>query len=77
MIVYAFMIAATRLILVAHHPSDVVAGAVLGVIGAMFVRYWFAARHLCFSIDRHGTVKPLGGPSLEHLKRVARGAFAP
>ncbi len=75
--VYAFLIGATRLILVAHHPSDVVAGALLGVVGAMLVRYWFAARHLCFSIDPHGTVKPLGGPSLEHLKRVARGAFAP
>jgi undecaprenyl-diphosphatase len=77
MLVYALAIVATRLILLAHHPSDVVAGGLLGVVGAMFARHWFAARHLCFSIDGRGAVKPLAGPSPEHLKRVARGAIAP
>jgi membrane-associated phospholipid phosphatase len=77
MLVYAVLIAATRLVLLAHHPSDVVAGALLGVIGAMLVRYWFAARHLVFTIRRDGAIEPLAGPSLGHLKRVARGAFAP
>jgi membrane-associated phospholipid phosphatase len=77
MLIYALVIVATRLVLLAHHPSDVVAGGIVGVVGAMFVRHWFAARHLCFSIDNRGTVKPLTGPSTEHLKRVARGAFAP
>ena len=46
MIVYAVLIALSRLVLLAHHPSDVVAGALVGVIGAMLVRYWFAARRL-------------------------------
>jgi membrane-associated phospholipid phosphatase len=77
MLVYAVLIGATRLVLLAHHPSDVVAGALLGVIGAMSVRYWFAARHLAFTIRRDGAVEPLPGPSLGHLKRVARNAFAP
>jgi membrane-associated phospholipid phosphatase len=77
MIVYAIAIAASRLVLLAHHPSDVVAGALLGVIGALFVRYWFAARHLVFTIRSDGAIEPLAGPSLGHLKRVARGAFAP
>ena len=77
MIVYAVLIVASRLVLLAHHPSDVVAGALLGVIGAMFVRYWFAARHLAFTIRGNGAIEPLAGPSLGHLKRVARGAFAP
>jgi undecaprenyl-diphosphatase len=77
MLIYALVVVATRLVLLAHHPSDVTAGAILGVVGAMFVRYWFAARHLCFSIDGQGVIKPLAGPSAEHLKRVARGAFAP
>ena len=77
MIVYALIIAATRLVLLAHHPSDVVAGALIGVIGAMFVRYWFAARRLGFAIHRDGTIVPLAGPSSGRLKRVARGAFAP
>ena len=74
MIVYALVIAATRLVLLAHHPSDVVAGALVGVIGAMFVRYWFAARRLGFAIHRDGTIVALTGPSRERLKRVARGA---
>jgi membrane-associated phospholipid phosphatase len=74
---YAIAIAASRLVLLAHHPSDVVAGALIGVIGAMFVRYWFAARHLAFTIRGDGAIEPLAGPSLGHLKRVARGAFAP
>jgi membrane-associated phospholipid phosphatase len=77
MIAYALIILATRLVLLAHHPSDVVAGALLGVIGAMFVRYWFAARRLGFAIHRDGTIAPLVGPSSGRLKRVARGAFAP
>src|SRR5947209_4608737 len=77
MLVYALAIGASRLVLLAHHPSDVVAGALLGVIGALFVRYWFAARHLVFTIRRDGAIAPLAGPSLGHLKRVARGAFAP
>jgi membrane-associated phospholipid phosphatase len=77
MLVYAIVIAATRLVLLAHHPSDVVAGALVGVIGAMFVRYWFAARRLGFAIGPDGTVLPLPGPSFERFKRVARSPFGP
>ena len=77
MIVYAVLIAISRLVLLAHHPSDVVAGALIGVIGAMFVRYWFAARRLGFAIRHDGAIVPLPGPSLGHLKRVARKASAP
>src|SRR3954452_10197190 len=77
MLAYAVLIGASRLVLLAHHPSDVVAGALLGVIGAMLVRYWFAARHLAFTIPRDGALEPLVGPSPGHLKRVARNAFAP
>jgi membrane-associated phospholipid phosphatase len=77
MAVYALVIAATRLVLLAHHPSDVVAGALVGIIGAMVVRYWFAARRLGFAIHQDGTIVALAGPSSGRLKRVARGAFAP
>ena len=59
--------------LLAHHPSDVVAGALVGITGAMFVRYWFAARRLGFAIHGDGTIVPLPGPSSGRLKRVARG----
>jgi membrane-associated phospholipid phosphatase len=77
MIIYAVAIVLSRLVLLAHHPSDVVAGALLGVLGAMLVRYWFAVRHLAFTIGPDGAIEPLTGPSLSHLKRVAREAFAP
>jgi len=76
MIAYALLITASRLVLLAHHPSDVVAGALIGVIGAMSVRYWFAARRLGFAIHRDGKIVPLrkvsGGP-----KRVAGEPPAP
>jgi len=70
---YAIVIVLTRLVLLAHHPSDVTAGALVGIVGAMAVRYWFAARRLAFAIQADGTIVPLTG----RLKRVARGASAP
>jgi membrane-associated phospholipid phosphatase len=77
MAVYALVILATRLVLLAHHPSDVVAGALIGILGAMFVRYWFAARRLGFAIHGDGSIVSLVGPSSGRLKRVAGGASAP
>jgi membrane-associated phospholipid phosphatase len=74
MIAYALLIAFTRLLLLAHHPSDVVAGATIGIIGAMGVRYWFAARGLGFAIGDGGGVSPVGEGA---LKGVAAGAPAP
>lgn len=77
MFLYAVLICISRVVLLAHHPSDVVGGALTGVIGAMFVRYWFAARRLGFKIGRDGAIEPLAGPSWISLKRVAREAVAP
>jgi membrane-associated phospholipid phosphatase len=56
MFAYAVLIAASRLVLLAHHPSDVVAGALIGVAGAMVVRYWFAARQVGFEIYNDGKI---------------------
>jgi membrane-associated phospholipid phosphatase len=77
MAIYALIIAMSRLVLLAHHPSDVVAGAMVGIVGTVFVRYWFAARRLGFAIQRDGSIVSLVGPSSGRLKRVARGALAP
>ncbi|HEY4973165.1 MAG TPA: phosphatase PAP2 family protein, partial [Steroidobacteraceae bacterium] len=62
MILYAVLIAGSRLVLLAHHPSDVVAGALVGVVGAMGVRYWFAARRLGFTVAQDGAIAPFTGP---------------
>jgi len=77
MFTYAIVILLTRLVLLAHHPSDVTAGALVGMVGAMAVRYWFAARRLGFAIRADGSIVPLPGPAGGRLKRVARGASAP
>lgn len=77
MFTYAIVILLTRLVLLAHHPSDVVAGALVGTVGAMAVRYWFAARRLGFAIRADGTIVPLAGAVSGRLKRVAHGASAP
>ena len=74
--VFAVLICLSRVVLLAHHPSDVVAGALVGIVGAMSMRYWFAARRLGFKITNDGTIVPLQGPSGNALKRVAREAFA-
>ncbi len=76
MIVYALAIAMSRLVLLAHHPSDVVAGALIGVIGAMLVRYWFAARRLAFAIGRDGEIVPFRSAS-RRRKGVADASRAP
>jgi membrane-associated phospholipid phosphatase len=59
MFAYAVVIAATRLVLLAHHPSDVVGGALIGLIGAIAVRYHFAARQLGFGIAENGKIVPV------------------
>ena len=74
---YAILIAASRVVLTAHHPSDVLAGAVFGVVGALLVRDWFAARRLAFAPGADGRIRVLPGPSLARIKRVARQLVAP
>ncbi len=68
---YAVIIVLSRLVLLAHHPSDVIGGALVGLIGAMAVRQWFAARRLGFTIRQSGEIVPLGGVAATGFKRVA------
>jgi len=70
--IYALLIAVSRVIITAHHPSDVLAGAAVGAIGAVLVRNWFAARRLAFTIDADGRVHRLAVPSWRRIKTVAR-----
>jgi len=58
MFAYALAIAVSRLVLLAHHPSDVVGGAVVGLLGALGLRTWFATRQLCFAIEENGKIVP-------------------
>jgi undecaprenyl-diphosphatase len=69
--IYAVVIAVSRVIVTAHHPSDVIAGAIVGTVGALLARSWFASRRLGFAIDADGRVRALPGPSLRRVKKVA------
>jgi undecaprenyl-diphosphatase len=70
---YAVMIAVSRVVVAAHHPSDVLAGAFVGAVGAFLVRNWFASRRLGFVVDAGGSVRAMPGPSLRRIvKAVAR-----
>ncbi len=68
---YAVLIAVSRVVLTAHYPSDVIAGAIVGIVGALLVRDWFAASRLGFVIAPDGRVRILPGPSLRRIKEVA------
>jgi membrane-associated phospholipid phosphatase len=73
---YALVIAASRVIIAAHYPSDVIAGACVGGFGAILIRNYFAARHLGFAAGRDGTVHALPGPSLRRLRSAFARLFA-
>jgi undecaprenyl-diphosphatase len=71
--IYAVLIALSRVIVTAHHPSDVIAGAIVGAVGAYLVRNWFAARRLGFAVSSDGSVHAMPGPSVRRIiKAVAR-----
>ena len=75
-LIYALLIAISRVVLTAHYPTDVAAGALVGIVGALMVRRWFALRRLGFSVGPDGTVHPYPGPSRKRLKSVARALLA-
>jgi len=71
--IYAILIGLSRVVITAHYPSDVIGGAIVGAVGALLVRHWFAARRLAFVVRPDGTIQPMPGPSLRRIvKAVAR-----
>ncbi len=70
--IFAVVIAISRVVVNAHFPSDVIAGAFAGLVGALLVRGWFAARHLGFTVGSDGIIHRLPGPSWRRTKEVAR-----
>jgi membrane-associated phospholipid phosphatase len=66
---YALIIMSARVLMNVHHPSDVIAGALVGTVGALAVRRWFAARRLVFSAK---DFSPFPGPSWLRVKAAVR-----
>lgn len=56
MVLLAAAIAFSRVVVGAHYPADILAGAVLGTVGAYAVRNWFASRGWLFERDSSGGV---------------------
>jgi membrane-associated phospholipid phosphatase len=73
---YAVVIALSRVIIAAHYPSDVIAGAFVGGFAALIIRNHFAARRLGFAVARDGAVHRLPGPSWRRIASVAARLLA-
>jgi membrane-associated phospholipid phosphatase len=71
---YAAAIMVSRVAVLAHHPSDVIGGALVALIGTHLLRRWFAARALVFRASDLGA-KP--APSLTRVTAALRQAMPP
>jgi membrane-associated phospholipid phosphatase len=76
LLIYALVIAASRVVVTAHHPTDVLAGALVGIVGVVLLRRYFALRGLVFAIGPDGILRQKPGPSLRRIKSVARELLA-
>jgi undecaprenyl-diphosphatase len=76
LLIYALLICVSRVVVTAHHPTDVLGGAVMGAVGAWLVARYFALRRLGFSLRPDGTLLAFPGPSFRRIKSVARALLA-
>jgi undecaprenyl-diphosphatase len=76
-LIYAVLIAMSRVVVTAHYTTDVLMGALVGTVGALMVRRWFALRRLGFSVGPDGEPHLYPGPSVRRIKSVARDLLAP
>lgn len=76
LLIYALLILASRVLVTAHYPTDVVAGALVGVFGVLIVRRWFALQRLGFAVGPDGRLRQFPGPSGRRIKSVARELLA-
>jgi undecaprenyl-diphosphatase len=67
----AVMTGVSRIVVGMHYPTDVVAGFVIGMLGAYAVRNVFASRRWLFAFRPDGTVRFRGVPNLRRLFRRA------
>ena len=75
-LIYAVLILISRIVVKAHYPTDVLVGALLGIVGVLLVRRWFALQRLGFAIAPDGRLVQFPGPSVRRIKAVARELLA-
>jgi membrane-associated phospholipid phosphatase len=71
--VYAAAIMVSRVAVLAHHPSDVIGGALVALVGTHLLQRWFAARGLVFRASDLGA-KP--APSFARVTTALRQAMS-
>jgi undecaprenyl-diphosphatase len=71
--IYAVLIMVSRVIVIAHHPSDVIAGVLVGTAGALLVRNYFASRRVVFGVTPGGNVEVFANPSWLRIKAALCG----
>lgn len=77
LVALAAVVAATRIVLGSHYPSDVIAGAAIGSAFALLMVKVFAARRIVFAVDENGRIAPMAGPSAGRLGALLPGAARP
>ena len=71
--IYAVLIALSRVIVTAHHPSDVIAGAVVGAAGASSSATGSPPAGSDLRSEPMARCRPMPGPSVRRIiKAVAR-----
>jgi membrane-associated phospholipid phosphatase len=71
---YAAAIMLSRVAVLAHHPSDVLSGALVALVGTHLLRRWFAARGLVF---RPSDLAANPAASLARVTAALRQAMSP
>jgi len=69
---YAATIMFSRIVVLAHHVSDVIAGALVATVGVYLIRRLFAARQVVFEPKN---LRASSGPSWQRIKAASREAL--
>lgn len=73
----ALMTGISRIVIGMHYPTDVVAGFVVGLLGAYLIRNIYAGRRWLFAFRGDGTVRFRGVPNLRRaIRRLTQRAAA-
>jgi membrane-associated phospholipid phosphatase len=73
---FATVIAISRVSLGVHYTSDVIAGAIMGLLGAYFVRLVFASRRWMFESANDGSIQTRSMSSLRRYLNLRRRGSA-
>jgi undecaprenyl-diphosphatase len=71
---YALLIAASRVIVSVHYPTDVLGAAAFAFVSVLLIREFFAARGLLFSSDAQGNIQAMPGPAWRRVKNLLPAA---